>query len=159
MARETVRESARPERTVYGLTSPGRAELHDWMRELLSTPVKEYSQFEAALSLMPVLPPGEAATLLRDRAQRLEAEIRQLREDMRAAARQGVERLFLVETEFLVAMRTGERTWVAQLLGLIDADPDFTRTWKAWHKKRHDGAGPRAGATASPELRRKPTRR
>src|SRR5688500_7230899 len=48
---ETVREGRRPERTIYAITVPGRIELVDWLSELLSIPVKEYLQFEAALSL------------------------------------------------------------------------------------------------------------
>ena len=36
-ARETNREGQRPERTVYALTAAGRAELRDWLRELIGT--------------------------------------------------------------------------------------------------------------------------
>src|ERR1700719_1471490 len=45
------REGRRPERTVYRLTDSGRVRLDAWMSELLAAPVKEYPQFEAALSL------------------------------------------------------------------------------------------------------------
>src|SRR5579863_4818609 len=48
-ARETERAGKRPERTVYRLTDAGRMELLDWVSELLSTPVKEYTSFEAGL--------------------------------------------------------------------------------------------------------------
>src|SRR5215831_7664198 len=48
---EARREGRCPERTVYQLADAGRAELDDWMSELLALPVKEYPQFEAALSL------------------------------------------------------------------------------------------------------------
>ena len=34
-AKETKREGARPERTVYRITPPGRAELMAWMRDLV----------------------------------------------------------------------------------------------------------------------------
>ncbi len=69
------REGRRPERTVYQLTDPGRAELEDWMSELVATPVKEYPQFEAALSELAVLPPARVLELLRDRASALEKAI------------------------------------------------------------------------------------
>ena len=59
-ARETEREGRRPERTVYEITPAGAAELHDWMAHLIGQPIKEYPQFEAALCLLPVLPPDEA---------------------------------------------------------------------------------------------------
>src|SRR5271170_4384245 len=51
-AQETERKGRRPERTVYAITNAGALELTDWLSELLSTPVKEYRQFEAALSLL-----------------------------------------------------------------------------------------------------------
>ncbi len=47
---ETTREGRRPERTVYRITDTGIHELLDWLGELLSTPVKEYTQFEAGAS-------------------------------------------------------------------------------------------------------------
>src|SRR3984893_2224813 len=71
-AMEASREGRRPERTVYRLTDAGRAELEDWLTELLATPVKEYPQFEAALSEMPVLSPARVLELLRDRVAALE---------------------------------------------------------------------------------------
>src|SRR5947208_7127469 len=61
VAQETEREGRRPERTVYRITAAGRMELIDWVSELLSTPTKEYTWFEAGLSLIPVLPPEDAA--------------------------------------------------------------------------------------------------
>ena len=40
---------------MYQITEAGRKELDDWMAELVAVPVKEYPQFEAALSELPVL--------------------------------------------------------------------------------------------------------
>lgn len=135
-AREKARSGARPERTVYELTGAGATELHDWLRELLRAPVKEFTQFEAGLSLMPVLPPDEAAGLLAERLERLDDEVQGLRAALRAAADQGVERLFLIETEYLLALREAERAWVAELAGLIAGSAAFTKTWRAWHNQR-----------------------
>src|SRR5215211_8966485 len=56
---QTVRDTPRPERTVYALTDAGRAELYDWMRELVHAPQHEYPSFVAALSLITALPPTE----------------------------------------------------------------------------------------------------
>ena len=70
---ETVRDTPRPERTVYALTPDGRAELYDWMRELLADPQHEYPQFGVALSLLSVISPTEAVELL---GRRLVAECR-----------------------------------------------------------------------------------
>lgn len=152
VARETVRESARPERTIYELTDEGRVELHDWMRDLLSTPVKEYPQFEAALSLMAVLPPEEVASLLEQRARHLEAEGKRLRAEMKALTRQGLDRRQLIEAEYFLAMREAERAWVVKLVKLINESPDFTRTWRAWHAQRAASA---AQETTGTRRRRK----
>src|ERR1700748_3034774 len=70
-ARETGRDGRRPERTVYEITPVGRDELRAWMADLIADPVKEYPQFEAALCLLPVLPPDEALALLRRRLTRI----------------------------------------------------------------------------------------
>src|SRR5260370_1458288 len=71
VAQETERPGRRPERTVYRLTDAGRMELIDWLSELISTPVKEYTWFEAGLSLIPALPPEGAVSLLAPRCNRL----------------------------------------------------------------------------------------
>ena len=73
--RETVREGRRPERTVYELTDEGRVEFLRWLRELLSDPAKEYTQFAAGLTFLPALLPDEAAELLDERVRRLEEEV------------------------------------------------------------------------------------
>ncbi len=65
--KETVREGRRPERTIYAMTPSGLERMRVWMRDLIGTPVKEYPQFEAALSLLPAVPPDEAVALLEAR--------------------------------------------------------------------------------------------
>src|SRR3984957_19602917 len=67
------REGRQPERTTYQITEAGRAELLDWMRELISEPEREYTKFEDALAECAVLPPSELAGLLRQRLDALEA--------------------------------------------------------------------------------------
>ena len=134
-AKATSREGKRPERTVYALTDPGREELLDWMRDLLRDPVKEYPQFEAALSLMPVLPPDEAIALLRDRALRLAGEAARLETSLAAVAelpwpavagthqlppallkQRRFPPLFTVEAEYRLAMVRAEQTFVTELI-------------------------------------------
>src|SRR6266496_2920327 len=66
-AQETVRAGRRPERTVYAITDTGLAEFQDWLAELLSVPVKEFTSLEAGLSLMPGLTPDEVARLFETR--------------------------------------------------------------------------------------------
>ena len=52
-AREITRDGRRPERTVYEITGAGVEEFEDWLAELLSTPVRDFTSLEAGLSLMP----------------------------------------------------------------------------------------------------------
>lgn len=78
-AKEISRDGKRPERTVYALTPAGRHTLRNWMHDLVAKPAQEFLQFDAALSLLPVLPPDEAILLLRERATRLSEGIVQLR--------------------------------------------------------------------------------
>src|SRR5215469_15534145 len=51
-----------------------RLELIDWLSELLCRPVKEFTRFEAGLSLLPVLPPKDVVALLEERCRRTVVE-------------------------------------------------------------------------------------
>jgi DNA-binding PadR family transcriptional regulator len=115
------REGRRPERTVYRLTDAGRIELEDWMSELLAEPVKEYPQFEAALSLLPVLHPDKVAELLRTRIRLLEKEIGEVQVLIDYAAKAGLPRLLLIEGEYHLALRETELRWVRQLADELGA--------------------------------------
>jgi DNA-binding PadR family transcriptional regulator len=97
---ETNRDGQRPERTVYALTDAGRAELRDWLRELVEEPQHEYPHFVAALSLIAALPPADVLVLLRRRLDRL-ADLRtEIRRTDRRRAGPGRTALFLIEEEY-----------------------------------------------------------
>jgi DNA-binding PadR family transcriptional regulator len=134
---ETVREGRRPERTVYGLTGEGRVEFLGWLRELLSVPAKEYTQFAAGLSFLAALPPGEAVELLEQRVRLLEEEITKMRSGMDAAAeRQGVARLFLIENEHELVLREAELGWVRELVREIEAGTlGGLEEWEGFHSQ------------------------
>jgi DNA-binding PadR family transcriptional regulator len=140
--RETLRETARPERTIYEITDPGRDELHDWMAELVSTPVKEYRAFEAALALLGVLVPEEAIRLLTLRRQRLEARTAEQRARIDALVAGGTHPFFLVENEFRLALETAEKSFVDRLLRTLE-DPQLVAMWRSFHeqsaKERENG--------------------
>jgi DNA-binding PadR family transcriptional regulator len=121
-AMEASREGRRPERTVYLLTESGRAELEDWLAELLGTPAKEYPQFEAALSLLAVLGPGRVLELLRDRVSALEKSISDERAEL--ALYPWLPRLLMLEAEYHLAMQEAELTWVRGIAGEL-ADNSF----------------------------------
>jgi DNA-binding PadR family transcriptional regulator len=120
-AQEARREGRRPERTVYRLSDTGRVKLDAWMSELLAAPVKEYPQFEAALSLMPVLHPDHVLTLLRERIRALEKEIAKEHVMLGAASRAGLPRLLLIESEYHLALRETELSWVRNLADEMEA--------------------------------------
>jgi DNA-binding PadR family transcriptional regulator len=118
---EARREGRRPERTVYQLTGAGRDRLEAWMSALLAEPVKEYPQFEAALSLMPVLHPDTVVELLQARTRLLQKEIAQARAMLDAAHNAGLPRLLLIEGEYHLALRETELSWVRELAGELEA--------------------------------------
>ena len=117
---ETEREGRRPERTVYALTDTGREQYFDWLSELIAVPVKEYTQFEAGLSFMPSVSRGEALELLRNRAELLQEELDQARYYGDAISEVAVPRLFLIESEYWLAMREAELSWVKSLVSSIE---------------------------------------
>jgi DNA-binding PadR family transcriptional regulator len=130
--RETVREGRRPERTIYELTPSGVERMRAWLRELIGTPVKEYPQFEAALSLIPALPPDEAVALLEARVNRLSERAEELRASLELAAK-FVEPLFLVEVEYQLALNEAERQFIEGFVQRIKEDTDYVRLWKRIH--------------------------
>jgi DNA-binding PadR family transcriptional regulator len=133
-AQETKRSGRLPERTVYRLTGSGRIEVHDWLTELLSTPVKEYPAFQAAMSFLPALPPDDVVTLLTERAHHLEAELAQAAATRELAFKAGLPRLFWVEGEYGTALREAELGYVRQLIADIKSGAlDGTQWWRELH--------------------------
>ena len=139
-ARETVRAGNRPERTVYAITEPGEREMIDWLSQLLSDPVKEFPQFEAALSLMPALPPDRAIELLERRLATQQATLEASRELMNRAYKIGMPRLFGVEHEYEVAILAAEVEFLSHLVDDL-RDGLFTGLagWRRLHELRNQG--------------------
>lgn len=146
---EAEREGRRPERTVYSLTDAGRIEFVDWLSELLSTPVKEYTHFEAGLSFLPALPPADVAARLRERARELELELVQMRSALGVFAA-SVPRLFWVEFEYRMVLRQAELDWTRELAGEIEEGKlEGSEMWTTWHESE-DASGV-VPANAHPE--------
>ena len=112
---EVAREGRQPERTTYQITEAGRAELMDWLRELLSVPEREYTSFEAALGDSAVLPPDELIDLLQQRLAALEKANDRIQAELAKLVTE-LPRLFLIESEFYLAQRRAEEEWVRGLL-------------------------------------------
>jgi DNA-binding PadR family transcriptional regulator len=132
---ETQREGRYPERTVYTTTAAGRAELNDWLRALLRMPVTEYSSFAAALAFLGNLAPGEAATLLEEHTHHLEEQISSIHSINERAKQIGVDRLFLVEDQYILTLLEAKLAFIQQLIreindGTLTEMSDNTRVWK-----------------------------
>jgi DNA-binding PadR family transcriptional regulator len=132
--REVLKEGRRPEKTVYELTPAGNAELVDWMRELVSSPVKEYPMFEAALSLLPVLPPEEVVGLLEIRLGLLEKTVAEIEREEVACQEMHLPRLFSLENEYFKAVTLAEYNFSKGLLSDLQRDAGGMRS--GWSKMR-----------------------
>jgi DNA-binding PadR family transcriptional regulator len=132
---ETLREGRRPERTIYTITDAGRTEFVDWLSDLLAIPVKEYTQFEAALSLMPGLPPDEVLRLVQTRRTRLETEIVATDAVLADLARQKFPYLFVIELDYLQEIRRAELAFVDRLVaGIRDGSLEGVDVWRRVHE-------------------------
>jgi DNA-binding PadR family transcriptional regulator len=134
----STRAGRRPERTSYTITDAGRAELRDWLGELVAVPSTEPPRFQAALSVVGVLSPDAVVARLDDRVRALEALADADRRLLAESAEQGLPRVFLVETEYAVAMREAEAAWVRGLRAeLVAGTLTGVAEWRAYH----DGGG------------------
>jgi DNA-binding PadR family transcriptional regulator len=133
-ATQRERRGGRPERTVYEITDEGRAEVVDWVRELIAEPEFGAPGFKAGLSFLGVLPPEVAADLLGQRIDALQAQLAAARARLAADAAE-VPRLFLVESEFDLAVREAELGWARGLLEEISQGsmPGLAE-WREFHR-------------------------
>jgi DNA-binding PadR family transcriptional regulator len=128
---QTMRDTQRPERTIYRITDDGRDELYDWMRELVAQPRGEYPHFGVAMSLLAVLSPSESAELLSRRLAALTQQTEETREVLRTADQDGVLWVFLAEEEYRLALLEAEHRFVTNLIESLK-DPAYHR---AWHQR------------------------
>ncbi|HWC81011.1 MAG TPA: PadR family transcriptional regulator [Pseudonocardiaceae bacterium] len=132
---ETSRDGQRPERTVYALTDEGRAEMRDWLRELVGEPEHEYPRFVSALSLITGLPPAEVVPLLRNRLDGLAGQRAEITEALDRAHAENVPELFLVEEQYRLALLDAETAFVRRFLDQItDPNTGWARMWAAYHE-------------------------
>jgi DNA-binding PadR family transcriptional regulator len=130
---ETTREGRRPERTVYRLTEAGERQMLTWLQEMLANPVREPTQFFAALSFLPQLSPECVRAQLQQRTALLEAKIDGLDTVLKTMVPR-IGRLVLIEVEYERAMRQAELAWVRSLqteleTGTLSWDPQLVLRW------------------------------
>ena len=129
---DTTRDGRRPERTVYRLTPTGRAELEDWLREILGVPEPEFPRLRTGLSVVGVLRPDEVTRLLDQRLRALDEEIAATTAEI---AKLDLHRLFLLETEYYLAIRRAEADWVRGFLAeLHDGTLPGLAAWRSYHE-------------------------
>jgi DNA-binding PadR family transcriptional regulator len=133
---ETVREGNRPERTIYTITEAGQVKMTDWLSELISSPGREFTGFEAALSLMGALPPDEVIRLLDIRLNSLQAKHHSA-EAVLAAIPADFPRIFLIEGEFQLSLLAAEIAFVRKLLHELKTDQlSGIKIWRRMHELR-----------------------
>ena len=106
------------------------------MTDLIAEPVKEYPQFEAALCLLPVLPPEEALALLRRRLTRIEAKAAELRSQLDMLARQKLPPLFVIENEYRLSLMTAEQRFIADVITRLESGWGPLDLWSSLHRDR-----------------------
>ncbi len=116
---ETQREGRYPERTVYTTTDAGQSELLDWLRSLLRQPMMEYSQFAAGLAFLGNLSPIEVVTLLEEHSRHLEKQMSETRASIERGLQIGVDRLFLTEDRYTLALLEARLTFIRQFLSEV----------------------------------------
>lgn len=128
--RETERDGAFPERTVYEITEAGRDTARLWLREQLAQPAREFPTFPAALSFLPLLTPEDVRRQLDTRIAALERELARL--DAMGSQAQAIQvpRLFLLEGELIRAVLVAELEWVRSVV--VDLKSEAMTWSQAW---------------------------
>jgi len=107
---------------------------------MLSTPAKDYPQFEAALSLMPALPPHEVVSLLGQRLERLRTTREGVDKMLQTARAAGMPHLFTIEHDYELAVLTVEEEFVERLLmELANAEFNGLQIWERSYELRKSG--------------------
>jgi DNA-binding PadR family transcriptional regulator len=135
-AGEKIREGRRPERTTYEITDAGTDEMTEWLTDLVTTPAKEYLQFEAGLALLGALHPDKVVALLEQRAatlaQQIDADAAEVAD---AQERFNLPRLFLLEAEYQLVLQRADLEWTRQLVADIeDGSLGGLKDWRLWHE-------------------------
>ena len=115
-ARETERDGAFPERTIYEITEARRGTARLWLREQLAQPAHEFPPFPEALSFLPVLAPEDVSRQLVTRVAALERELARLDSVEEHAYAMQVPRLFLLEGELVRGKLVAELDWVRSVV-------------------------------------------
>lgn len=109
--KETLRETGKPDQTVYEITKEGREILIEWIREVLSTPIQEFPNFPVAISYISLLSPQDALEKLEQRIDVLEKTVQQIDNNLQTY-KSIIPRLFMLESEYQKTVLAAEMEWV-----------------------------------------------
>jgi DNA-binding PadR family transcriptional regulator len=112
----TARNGKRPERVIYEITDAGAEALGERVRELIATPVHEFSDFVVALAEIDTVDLDTAANAVDDRVGALEAgvaEVMALRDSGVAPA------AYLTALDYLLAIMKSQLSWLQRFAGSL----------------------------------------
>ena len=139
--RQTERDQQYPERTVYELTEAGRRACRDWLTDMLARPRNEFPQFPAALSVIMLLSPDEAATVLAERAAALRGHLAAA--EAMLAGHPELPRVVLMDDDYLRAMLSAELAWVEGVVA------DLRGGW-SWSREELEAVSARLSPGSDP---------
>lgn len=118
----TEREGNRPERTIYEITTEGRAALTARVTDMLAAPVNEFPEFPMAIGEAHNLPLETVVELLRRRLALLEADLHELESGIRGAESREVNPAYWLNASYSRAMQAAEVKWLRRLLDDLGAN-------------------------------------
>jgi DNA-binding PadR family transcriptional regulator len=116
----TERAGNRPERTRYAITPAGQSALTARIAEVLSAPVNEYPAFPPALSEAHNLNSTQVVELLTARVTALQQLIDEMDRAV-TSAREHVDEAYWLVADYLRAVYTTERDWIARTVERIES--------------------------------------
>lgn len=113
-------------RIIYSITDLGRSLLYDWLRAEISRPKTEYPRFTAAVSLLGLIRPSNAATLLAARRQRLIDDAAHLRCELTQG--ESLPAVLTLEVDLRLTTTQAEIEWLDRVIaGLESKDLSWER--------------------------------
>jgi len=126
---KTAHQEGLPDKTIYKITQQGHETAVAWLREMLAAPAQTFPEFPAALSFLPLLRPEDALQQLQSRAAALSKRVAEIDAEM-AELKPKLDRLFLLESEYLRTTTQAELTWVqAVITDLKRGKLTWTEDW------------------------------
>lgn len=147
----SARVGRRPQRTTYRILPAGRRQLLISLREMIGAPKRESSDFLASLNFIVYLTPQVATRQLHQRAASLEKEIHVIETGLHSSL-SFVDRVHLLEIEYLLAMRQAELAWVHVILDQLRSG---SLTWNLQHIFKQIRAAQKAASVKTGRVRKR----